>query len=480
MRLGAAALVAAACSGDVDRPPPAGLLQDDAEVVARIGGRDITRAEADAPIAGALHELEYERYRLRRATLESTLVRDLQASSVRTAEVLLHPPLPPAVDLAGTPAAARPEDSNAVTVTVFCDFQSPHCAQVQPLLADLRVLYPATVRVAARDLPLAIHPLALPAAEAARCAGLQGRYWAFHDLLWARGRAPDRVELERVAQAVGVDAQAFDRCVANRETASAVGADLALARRLGIGIVPAVFVEGRRATPPVTIDQLVWLVEAALGDEANAPEVARSPGTALPLELRATLVGPRPGLGLALVGAADGGARVVREGERVTSNALLRRVSGDGAELLVDGRPMRLSFDARAATPGSTAPSQADAESRATAPAVVPAGPGSLPVHLDRELVRERMADRVALSRELQPVTMTVDGYRLLQLGAVPPGSLYELLGLQAGDVIVAVNERPVHEGDNPLWDALDREAEVRVRVMRRGGLAQHYTYRFD
>jgi type II secretory pathway component PulC len=200
----------------------------------------------------------------------------------------------------------------------------------------------------------------------------------------------------------------------------------------------------------------------------------------LPVELRATLVGPRPGLGLALVGAADGGARVVREGERVTSNALLRRVSGDGAELLVDGRPMRLSFDARAATPGSTAPSQADAESRATAPAVVPAGPGSLPVHLDRELVRERMADRVALSRELQPVTMTVDGYRLLQLGAVPPGSLYELLGLQAGDVIVAVNERPVHEGDNPLWDALDREAEVRVRVMRRGGLAQHYTYRFD
>jgi type II secretory pathway component PulC len=77
-------------------------------------------------------------------------------------------------------------------------------------------------------------------------------------------------------------------------------------------------------------------------------------------------------------------------------------------------------------------------------------------------------------------VAMTVDGYRLLQLRAVPPGSLYELLGLQAGDVIVAVNEQPIHEGDNPLWDALDREREVRVRVMRRGGLAQHYTYRFE
>ena len=100
-------------------------------------------------------------------------------------------------------------------------------------------------------------------------------------------------------------------------------------------------------------------------------------------------------------------------------------------------------------------------------------------VYLDREMVRERMADRVALSSQLKPVAMTVDGYRLLQLGDVPPGSLYELLGLQPGDVIVAVNEQPIHEGDNPLWDALDREQEVRVRVMRRGGIAHHYTYRF-
>ena len=100
-------------------------------------------------------------------------------------------------------------------------------------------------------------------------------------------------------------------------------------------------------------------------------------------------------------------------------------------------------------------------------------------VYLDREMVRELMADRVALSAQLKPQPLTVDGYRLLKLEQVPPGSLYELLGLQPGDVIVMVNEQPIHEGDNPLWDALDREPEVRVRVMRRGGVAQYYTYRF-
>ena len=40
-------------------------------------------------------------------------------------------------------------------------------------------------------------------------------------------------------------------------------------------------------------------------------------------------------------------------------------------------------------------------------------------------------------------------------------------------------SEEPL-PSDNPLWDALDRESEVRVRVMRRGGRAHHYTYRFE
>jgi type II secretory pathway component PulC len=75
---------------------------------------------------------------------------------------------------------------------------------------------------------------------------------------------------------------------------------------------------------------------------------------------------------------------------------------------------------------------------------------------------------------------MTAGDYRQLRIAEVRPGSLYELLGLQAGDVVLGVNEQPVHEADNPLWRALEAEDEVRLRVMRTGGLARHYTYRFD
>jgi len=44
----------------------------------------------------------------------------------------------------------------------------------------------------------------------------------------------------------------------------------------------------------------------------------------------------------------------------------------------------------------------------------------------------------------------------------------------------LSVNEQPVHEASNPLWDALEKEGEVRIRVIRRGGLARHFTYRFS
>jgi protein-disulfide isomerase/type II secretory pathway component PulC len=445
-------------------------------VVATIGGRSLTAAEADALIAGQLHEIDYQRYLLRRQAIEAELLRELSApnAAVHTARIRIVPPMPPETSLSGAPAAARPDAKASVTVSVFCDFESPHCASIQAPLADLMRLYPGSVRMAARDLPLPMHRHAQDAAEAARCAGLQGRYWQFHDLLRARGLPPDGAEVGQVARAVGLDTAAFQRCIDGHAQAAAVAADAVLAGRLGLGAVPAVFVNGRMAVPPVTPDHLMWLVEEELQRAGAARgNVPASGSTRLPLTLRATIVGAVPGLGLALIGGTPGDSPVVRrEGERVAPDAILRRVLDDRVELLVGD-----SIETLKLTSGSR-PDTQDAGTQSQAAALPRSSP--MPVFLDREMVRERMADRIALSARLKPVSMTVDGYRLLQLSDVPPGSLYELLGLQAGDVIVAVNEQPIHEGDNPLWDALDRENEVRVRVMRRGGIAHHYTYRFE
>ena len=102
-----------------------------------------------------------------------------------------------------------------------------------------------------------------------------------------------------------------------------------------------------------------------------------------------------------------------------------------------------------------------------------------MPLTLDRSEVLVRLNERAALQEALRTVPMRSGDYRQLRVTEVAPGSLYELLGIEPGDVLLGVNEQPIHEGDNPLWRALESEDEVRLRVMRRGGNAQHYTYRF-
>jgi type II secretory pathway component PulC len=144
-------------------------------------------------------------------------------------------------------------------------------------------------------------------------------------------------------------------------------------------------------------------------------------------------------------------------------------------ELLQGGEPEYIEFEA---TDGDRASNLPALPAEEAAPVVTPHR--AVPVTLDRDEVLVRLSDRIGLAEVLEPVPMTAGGYHQLRITEVRPGSLYELLGLQPGDVILGVNEQPVHEGDNPLWRALETEDEVRVRVMRSGGIAHHYTFRFD
>ena len=89
------------------QPAAASAPQSAGAPVATIGARRISAAEADATVAPALADLDYQRYLLRRDATVALLVGELTAPSAktRTARIHLLPPLPPAVDLSGEPAA---------------------------------------------------------------------------------------------------------------------------------------------------------------------------------------------------------------------------------------------------------------------------------------------------------------------------------------------------------------------------------------
>jgi protein-disulfide isomerase len=101
------------------------------------------------------------------------------------------------------------------------------------------------VKLILKDLPLSFHTEARPAHEAARCAGAAGKYWAYHDRLFAAQPAFDRGRLIDYAADVGLEREGFARCLDAGTFAAAVENDVAEARALGITGTPTFFINGR-------------------------------------------------------------------------------------------------------------------------------------------------------------------------------------------------------------------------------------------
>lgn len=79
-----------------------------------------------------------------------------------------------------------PEDAK-ITIVEYSDFQCPYCSGLAPVLDELQEAYPDDIQVVFRHFPLdSIHDKALLSAQAAEAAGLQGKFWEMHDLLFAR------------------------------------------------------------------------------------------------------------------------------------------------------------------------------------------------------------------------------------------------------------------------------------------------------
>jgi protein-disulfide isomerase len=132
-----------------------------------------------------------------------------------------------------------------VTLIEFSDYQCPYCRRhVNNTLPKLAEEYIAAgkLRYAFRDFPLEkIHKDAFGAAEAARCAGEQGKYWEMHDRLFAQAKTLGRDELPAHAEATGLDVAAFAECLESGQYADAVRADLADGGSLGVSATPTFF-----------------------------------------------------------------------------------------------------------------------------------------------------------------------------------------------------------------------------------------------
>jgi protein-disulfide isomerase len=160
-----------------------------------------------------------------------------------------------AAAVAATPAklrllpdeAARGRPDAPVTVVEFTDYQCPFCKRFEAeTWPQLKRNYVDTgkVRFIVRDLPLEFHDSALPAAEAAHCAGEQGKFWPMHDALIAKGSDLSAGGIQGQAGRLALDLPRFQACVAQHRYAKDILRNAALAHSLGLEGTPA-FVIGR-------------------------------------------------------------------------------------------------------------------------------------------------------------------------------------------------------------------------------------------
>jgi protein-disulfide isomerase len=179
--------------------------------------------------------------------------------------VRLQPPpvVRVAVPIDGAPVRGAAEAP--VTVVEFSDFHCPFCKRAQGTLKQILEQYPGKVRHVFRDFPVdGLHPQARQAAEAARCAHDQGKFWDYHDVLFTNPPRATPDDLRRYAKQTGLDVQTFERCVSAGTHRATVQRDLDEGTRLGVTGTPAFFINGRPLTGAQPLEAFARVIEEEL------------------------------------------------------------------------------------------------------------------------------------------------------------------------------------------------------------------------
>ena len=136
-----------------------------------------------------------------------------------------------------------------ITLLEFTDYQCPYCRRFQAeAWPQIKKNYIDTgkLRFIVRDLPLQFHSSALPAAEAAHCAGEQGKFWEMHHALLTGDDPLADGGIDRRATQLGLDLERLHACTRANRYESAIGRNIAAADALQVHGTPA-FVLGRMA-----------------------------------------------------------------------------------------------------------------------------------------------------------------------------------------------------------------------------------------
>jgi len=192
---------------------------------------------------------------------------------------------PPRVKLSiPASATALGKKDAPVTIVEYIDFQCTYCQRHEdstfPALKE-RYVDTGKVRYVSRDLPLAMHPNAMIAARAGRCAAEQGKYWELRRTMFANTRQLSQQDLVGYSGTAGLDVAAFETCLANEAMDATIRAEVAGLAGLGITGTPSFLIgkttDGAMEGTLIVGAQPLASFEARIGELLAQPGVAVAP-----------------------------------------------------------------------------------------------------------------------------------------------------------------------------------------------------------
>lgn len=188
------------------------------------------------------------------------------------------PDLPALLDIAPDDPRSLGRPDAPVLMVEFTDFECPFCASfVQGTRAELirRFVDAGVLRLVTRDYPVTqIHPSAVAAAVAGRCAAAQGQFWpmyerlfATHDVEWGGYPERDRGTFVELAGELGLDAAAFAACQDDPASEAAVLAEARVAEQLRVNATPSFLINGRLIVGDQSPTAFGRLIQLAAGQQ---------------------------------------------------------------------------------------------------------------------------------------------------------------------------------------------------------------------
>jgi protein-disulfide isomerase len=167
--------------------------------------------------------------------------------------------------IAGPGAPSFGPENAKVTIVEFSDFQCPFCSRAANVVHQVKEKYGDKVRFVFRQYPLPMHGDAHLAAQASLAAHQQGKFWEYHDLLFANQKALTRSSLEDYAKQASLNVPQLKKALDDPALKAAVDADVKLGEEVNVNGTPTVFINGKRVPNPTEFEPVAKLIDAALG-----------------------------------------------------------------------------------------------------------------------------------------------------------------------------------------------------------------------